>query len=393
VIAKMASPRALSEVGAETEAEAEAEAVVSLAEAESGGQDGSDGAEIAAQSAASVTVVEMVQHADQSRVEGTTATQEARIKESSGVLIVTESGDRRAAQIQFWDAVTHAHVWTYRGDMNSCAFHQESNMLLCSCTGNTRSVVAINLTQIAVTYQITHASFYHTSCMSFNPLGTKFMTQNEFEKSMYVWDAATGRMLLEICNNGSRNFRACFSNDVDKDRIVALDRSGRLQVWSSDTGSKLSSFAAFRRTYDETRYAAVAMAANEPWCAACAANEIGVWNYKTIKRLFFSEANKTCPDFMGITFGAEDQSVISVQADLLKAWDIASGTLIFHCVGVGDGVAYSPSSRSLFVIAHSEDSTVHEVNVTTGEIISTKIFDGFVRWIQSYSIKPFVILM
>jgi WD40 repeat protein len=322
----------------------------------------------------------------------------------SGVFVVTNTKQTtRTYRAKFWDALSQTLIFEqdFSDELTSCEFSAITNILVCLSTRKPGAVRAFDLSTRKLKYRIKHESFDYMCNISFNVSGTKFVTHREMGENLYIWDAFSGCSVIEILTTRFSNFRARFTNDADCDRIISLDSNGLFHVWNADTGVSLSSFRGFADSVfgpGHIRVGNIAAAANHSWCAAYANGVLGIWNYQTAEQLFSNVTvihNRMFAPACCFAFGPDDCSIISLTSNGLRAWDIAAGTLLFHCPDCGShysDVAFCPSSRSVFVQSMTSNRAVIEFDETTGNEIGTTGYESRVQWI-SFSSAPVAILL
>jgi WD40 repeat protein len=321
---------------------------------------------------------------------------------TSGLFVVTSTQlTKRTDRLKFWDAVNKNLIFEqdFSDKMSSYYFCAVTNVLVCASMRTPGCIRAFDLNTRKLKYRIQHDSFGYINDVSVNVSGTKFMTHIQQGENIFVWDLATGRQVMEIVTPEFTNFRASFTNDIDNDRIVSMDSKGCFHVWNADTGVKILSFPGLAGSIYALSHIGqptVAVALNQPWCAAYANGVLGVWNYQTTERLFANGSPSDSPFYVHecwFAFGPDDNSIFSLSRGELRSWDIATGTLLSQFPGYyGSNFVFNPCSKSIFIMSNTSSKTVVEIDATAGHQIASTDFESWVRWI-SYSSAPVTILL
>jgi WD40 repeat protein/serine/threonine protein kinase len=210
-------------------------------------------------------------------------------------------------------------------------------------------------------------------CVTYSPDGRRLASAS-WDKTVKVWDAATGQVLLNFQRHTSRVWGVAYSPDGR--RLASADGDGTVKVWDAATGQVLLTLKGHTNTVFTVRYSPD----GRRLASASRDRTVKVWDAATGECLRTLKGHTSwvfgvaySPDGCRLATAGDDQTV--------KVWDAAIGqellTLEGH-TGYVFGVAYSPDGRCL--ASASEDQTVRVWDATSGqELLKLTGHTGVVR--------------
>jgi WD40 repeat protein/serine/threonine protein kinase len=198
--------------------------------------------------------------------------------------------------------------------------------------------------------------------LRFSPDGRR-LASGSFDKTVKVWDTATGRELLTI-DTGGRWTGVAFSPDGR--RIASVGRDRTVKIWDAATGKELASLAGHA---DEV----VDVAYSPDGCrlASCGGDTAKIWDTATGRELLSIEGH--VKRIRTVAFSPDGLRLASGSAvGTLKVWDSRTGKelLAFEAVQLNvDTVAFSPDGRRL--ASEGASNSIKIWDSTTGKELLT----------------------
>jgi hypothetical protein len=308
-------------------------------------------------------------------------------------MLLSQVGEGPAQAIHIHDAFTDSvePLWSQplAGRLGAVVHHSVTNQVICHTVKEGEGIIsAWDVNSGALLYCITDLCLYYDErstmhvSMSFNSLGTKFLTGLTTTRETVIWDASNGLKLLTllmppIC-------RAAFTLDSSEvDRVVTFQVTGECRVWDVESGKELRGFQAFDAAVIYPHSPDIdnlSMGRETSLVAALAiffvdedlTHRLGVWNYSTGEKIFLVEDYSFCR----FAIGPDDNTLLSGSARHVAVYDIKSGTKRFLIEG---NFAFSPpvidrvSGYVLLLRYISERMRfTYKLDVTTEELIEGK---------------------
>lgn len=197
-----------------------------------------------------------------------------------------------------------------------------------------------------------------------SPDGTRIVSASS-DKSLKVWDAASGKELLTLRGHGASVETCSFSRDGTC--ILSGDRNGKIKIWDAASGQELVSLAGHND--------AVTTCAFSPdgkrVVSASYDHTLKVWDADTGAELHTLRGHRgpvlACsfsPDGTVIVSGANDDS--------LRLWDAITGTKLKSLLGHENSVLKCTfSSDGKWIFSASEDGTLKRWDAATRKLLTT----------------------
>jgi WD40 repeat protein len=214
--------------------------------------------------------------------------------------------------------------------------------------------------------------------VAFSPDGKQAIS-GSWDKTLKLWDVATGREIKTFTGHTDRVWSVAFSPD-GKQVISCDDKT--LKLWDVASGREIRTFSGHSSYVNS-----VAFSPDGKQVISCSRDEtLKLWDIATGKiiRTFSGHSGGV----NSVAFSPDGKQVISGSYDkTLKLWDVATGKVIRTFSGRSEGVstvAFSPDGKQ--VISGSYDNTLKLWDVATGSLIRT--FSGHIQYVASVCFSP-----
>ena len=215
--------------------------------------------------------------------------------------------------------------------------------------------------------------------VAFSPDGTT-IASGSGDKSVGIWDAATGRHLRELEGHGDRVYSVAFSPDGTTIASGSGDKSVR--IWDAATGRLLWGL----KGHGDRVYS-VAFSPDGTTIASGSRDEsVRIWDAATGRQLRELKGHEDrvwgvafSPDGTTIASGSRDKSV--------RIWDAATGKQLRELKGHGDwvySVAFSPDGTT--IASGSGDKSVRIWDAATGRQL--RELKGYGSWVWDVAFSP-----
>jgi WD40 repeat protein/tRNA A-37 threonylcarbamoyl transferase component Bud32 len=260
------------------------------------------------------------------------------------------SGSMRDGMVKVWDAATGQETFSLdsRADKGwSVAFSPDGQRIAggsMDATGGIAGEVKVWDSRTGLetlTLQGGHSG--GVSCVAFSPDGTRLATGSA-DKTVKVWDAATGKNVLDLKGLPDKVWSVTFSPDGS--RLASTHQDGAVSLWETATGQKVLDLKghpgfATSGTFspDGTRFASGSM--NGP---------VIVWDAMSGEVVYTLKGHHGA--VWGVAFGPHDGSrLASAHLDgTVSIWDVATGLEVLTLKGHTDqvwGLAFSRDGSRL----------------------------------------------
>jgi WD40 repeat protein len=289
-----------------------------------------------------------------------------------GRRIVTGSGDRTA---KVWDAETSGEVLAlkgHRGEVHGVAFSPDGKRIVTGSIDGTAKLWD------AATGRELFALEGHTSQVldvAYSPDGRRIVTcAGEWSgrgpvpvNVVKVWDAATGRELVDLKGLTHRVFSVGFS--PDSKRIVTGINDGTGKVWDAATGRELLALGS--KEYGSGLLSVAYSPDGQRIVTGSENYSVKVWDAATGHEILALKGHTA--QVSGVAFSPDGLLIVSGSYDrTVKVWDAATGqelrVLKGHAGYVRD-VAFSPDGKR--IVTGSDDTTAKAWDADKGQEVPT----------------------
>jgi hypothetical protein len=194
--------------------------------------------------------------------------------------------------------------------------------------------------------------------VAFSPDGRRVASASE-DKTVKVWDAATGKEILTL--KGHKNAVTSVAFSPDGRRIVSGSEDETVRVWDAATGQEMLTLKGHRFSVGSVAFSSDGhrvVSAGRSLSHPQSWEEMKVWDAGSGRELLTLQGHTA--DVMSVAFSPDGRRIVSgSEDDAVKVWDAATGqetlTLKGH-MGAVWSVAFSPDGRR--IAAGSWDNTV-----------------------------------
>jgi WD40 repeat protein len=216
---------------------------------------------------------------------------------------------------------------------------------------------------------------YHSGAadVAFSPGGSKLASVG-FERLGKVWDMATGKELLSL-DPGHFSYRACVAFSADGKQLVSAslpsnrEQDGtdiEVRVWDTSTGKQTF---AFKRQIGAAK--CLAISPDGTRVVAASGRKVAIWETTTGKetRSFEDEGNAV----VEAAFSHDGRRLVcALDNQALRVWDLLTGERLLTLTGPTDlirGLAYSRDDTH--IASASEDRVVRTWDARNGKALET----------------------
>ncbi|MGP0089718.1 MAG: caspase family protein [Xanthobacteraceae bacterium] len=222
----------------------------------------------------------------------------------------------------------------------------------------------------------------HVWSVAFSPDGTRIVSASA-DKTLKLWDAATGRLLRTFTGHTDGVQTVAFSPDGS--RIVSGSQDKTAKLWDAATGQLLLTFVGHAGPLDSVAFSpdGVHLLSGVPQSTAGGDNTVKLWNASgQLLRTFQGR-----PAGSSVAFSPDGGRVLSGGYGRMTLWDAASGDVL-QTFGEGlsssRSAALSPDGTSM--LSAGSDGTVRLWDAATGQLLRT--FTGHTAYVWSVAFSP-----
>ncbi len=252
--------------------------------------------------------------------------------------------------------------------------------LLESCPVDLRGWEWYRLRHIADQSHMTlHGHDAAIKSIAFSPDG-KCIVSACGDKTIKVWDAATGAELTTLRGHEGGVRSAAFSPDGM--RIVSGSVDKTIKVWDAATGAELMTLKGHEKSIESVAFSPdgrrIASASDD--------KTVKVWHAVTGAELMTLRGHNGWVYF--VSFSPDGKRIVSGSSDwTVKVWDAATGTELTTLRGHwGEVLSVAFSSDGKRVVSGGEGGTVKVWDVAAGKELMT--LSGHKVWIESVAFSP-----
>jgi WD40 repeat protein len=198
---------------------------------------------------------------------------------------------------------------------------------------------------------------------AFNPDGTQVVSWGNGSAAAYVWESATGKLLLKLEGHKEAVANAAFSPDGK--RIVSASHDRTLRVWDAATGKQLLVLEG------HTDDCGGCFSPDGKWIVSTSAdNTIRCWNAATGKEAW-KQTEQGLGDFCQVPrlgfFSPDGTRLLSKWGDSVRVSELATGKPVANLTGPAEvlGTCFLPDGRGL--VTWGKDKTLRVWDLASGK--------------------------
>ncbi|WP_334885652.1 nSTAND1 domain-containing NTPase [Nostoc sp.] len=200
--------------------------------------------------------------------------------------------------------------------------------------------------------------------VAFSP-DSKTIASASDDKSVKLWDAATGKPISTLKGHSDRVYSVAFSPDGKTIASASLDKS--VKLWDAATGKPISTLNGHRDKVSSVTFSPD----GKTIASASYDNTVKLWDAATAKPISTLKGHSDA--VWGVAFSPDGKTIASASLDKsVKLWDAATAKPISTLNGHSDavwGVAFSPDGKT--IASASRDKSVKLWDAATAKPIST----------------------
>jgi WD40 repeat protein len=223
--------------------------------------------------------------------------------------------------------------------------------------------------------------------VAFSPDGTRLATASE-DQTVRLWDARTGRFLLECKGHTNWVVSVAFSPDGKRLATASTDQTARL--WDARTGQFLLECKGHTNWVMSVAFSPD----GKRLATACTDKTARLWDARTGE--FLVEYKGHAAEVLSVAFSPDGTRLATASTDqTARLWDVRTGQQLLVCKGHTasvNGVAFSPDGKRL---ATAGDDTARLWDAQTGQFlreytghannITTVVFSPDGTWLATAS--------
>jgi eukaryotic-like serine/threonine-protein kinase len=222
----------------------------------------------------------------------------------------------------------------------------------------------------------------HTSRVNsalFSPDGQRVVTASH-DKTARIWDAATGRQIVELIGHTERVWFAAFSPDGSRVVTASYDKTAR--VWDAATGRQIRLLSG----HTDTVHCAVFSPDGRRIATASYDKTARIWDAETGRQITVLGGHGDL--VLTAAFSPDGRHIVTASVDnTARIWDVDTGQQILLLAGHTNwlaSAAFSPDGNR--VVTASYDKTARIWDAATGRQLL--LFSGHATWLASAAFSP-----
>ncbi|HET7538453.1 MAG TPA: WD40 repeat domain-containing protein [Polyangiaceae bacterium] len=304
---------------------------------------------------------------------------------SNGTRVVTASDDETA---RIWDTSSGkllAELKGHSGPITSAAFGPDGALIVSASDDKTARLW--NVASGKLPAALAGHSAKVTS-VAFSPDWARLVTASE-DKTARVWDAASGQLLVELkghwgvgTNTSDGHFAPHASFSPDGTRVVTALGDGTARIWDATSGKLLLELKGHTARVSSVRFSSDGTrVATASWDQTAR-----IWDATSGKSLL--ELKGHSANVMSIGFSPDGTRVVTASWDrTARIWDAASGKPLHALDDTAPltAAAFSPDGTRVVTIPW-EDNTAHVWDAVSGRSLAE--LTGHAAWVSTAVFSP-----
>jgi WD40 repeat protein len=219
---------------------------------------------------------------------------------------------------------------------------------------------------------ITIASGYENevTCVVFSPDGKLIVSSSEYDPNIKVWDAATGAEVKKLC--GHEYGASCVGFSPNGSRIVSGSDDDTAKVWDAETGNELMTLQGHESGCTSVAYSSdgnlIVSGDNE--------GEIRVWDALSGNKVMTLSQHWVS----SVSFSPDGKYILSGGENDVKIWDLKTGAEVITLRGHTSptmSVRFSPDGK--FIASGDMDNLIKVWDIRSGkELVTLHGHEGYV---------------
>lgn len=279
---------------------------------------------------------------------------------SDGEHLVTGSG---IGVVALWDMNSRVQLWSvsaHTAKVDGAAISPDGTRIATVSWDQTLKI--IDTTSGRVQTNVGPLG-HRVRCAEFSPSGAKLVTASymaENATAAKVWDADSGRLLLELHGHASSTESVAFSPRGHQ--IVTGDTDGTVTLWDAESGVQLRTFQGHTGEVEALAFSST----GEQFASGSSDRSIRVWDLETAQETMLY---RTGGPVAWLSFSRDGRSLASFGGRSVKVWALegAKDVLMLDHGGRALDCEFSPDGNR--IASCGDDGTIKIWDVATGMLL------------------------
>lgn len=255
-----------------------------------------------------------------------------------GKRIATVAGALGDGTARLWDAATGCEINVLRGNQSSAvlsaAFSGDGSRILTAFNDNTMRLWDGASGKPVTTIRVASEAGPSGLIAALSPDGTRIAAAPDFAKSVNLWDAATGRVIVVLTGrDGTAASAIAFSHDGQ--RVATGWYDGTTHIWDAGSGREVSILAGQRQRVKTIAFSPdcerIITGSDCAWDisthAWTAGGEARLWDARSGRELAVLLGHKY--GIQGAQFSQNGSFMLTASSDSVRVWRADSGQLLW----------------------------------------------------------------